>query len=85
MPGTTSPTSGLTSAALTRRPGQGPAEVSEAQGFDLRRSREPGTGNRGLAGGSALSLSQPPGGCLRRNPGPSGALSLSTHVIGPRL
>lgn len=78
MPGTTSPTSGLTSVALPRRPGQGRAGVSEAQGweFNLRRSREP----RACGRLCALSRSQPPGGCLRRNPGPRArsVVSLST-------
>lgn len=58
--------------------GQGPTGVSEAQGFDLRRSREPWACSRRCA----LSRSQPPGGCLRRNPGPSGALCRQSVHVG---
>lgn len=78
LPGTTCQTSGLTSAALPLHLGQGPAGVSEAQGFDLRRSREPWARGRLCA----LSRSQPPGGCLRGNPGHSGALRRQSAHVG---
>lgn len=79
MPGTACPASGLTSAALPGRRRRERAVVSEAPGwqFDLRGSREPRA-----AGGSALFPTQPPGGCLRRNPRPLGLVPSATVHAG---